>query len=133
MEIYNAANKDWVITEAINKLRKKGYKLKFRCEATCLYCFELRKRIMPEDFTVDGDYYFEDLLNPSAERMLYAISLSQGGKGVLIDTCDVDMDDINPEIMCKLKLHKIKRRKDDILNAGKKKAPARIINEALAF
>ena len=127
------ANKEWVITEVLDKLRRKEYKLNFRREATCLYCFQSQEWIRPEGFTVDKYYYFEDILNPDAERMLYAISLSQGGKGFLIDACNVYMDNISPDMMQKLKLNKIRSRKDDLTNVSKIKKTIRLINEALAF
>src|SRR5688572_16236470 len=117
--IDNTANKDWLITEALNKLKKKEYKLKFRREATCLYCFQLHEWIQPEDFTMDKYYYFEDILNPDAERVLYAISVLQGGKGFLIDTCSVYVDNISPEMIQKLKWNKIRNRKDDLTNISK--------------
>lgn len=127
------ANKDWVITESLNKLKKKEYTLKFRREATCLYCFQLQEWIKPEDFTVDKYYYFEDILNPDEERMLYAISLARGGKGFLIDTCNVYVDNISTEMMKKLKLNKTRSHKGELINVGKMKNPIKIINEALAF
>jgi hypothetical protein len=133
MAVDNSANKEWVITEVLNKLKREEYKLNFRREATCLYCFQLKEWIKPEYFTVDKYYYFEDILNPYAERMLYAISLSLGGKGFLIDTCSVYMDNISPEMMQKLQWNKIKRRKDDLTNAGKMKNLIKTINEALIF
>src|SRR5688572_13148645 len=91
-------NKDWIITETLSILQRKKYKLKLRREAACLYCFELQKLIMPKDFTVDESYYFEVTFNPDADRMLYAISLSQGLKGFLIDTCNVYTDNISQEM-----------------------------------
>ena len=97
--------KDWSITEVLNKLRKKRYTLKFAREASCIYCFQLREWISPEDFTVDNLYHFEDILNPDGERMLYAISLLQGGKGFMIDTCNVYADNISPEMMQKLEFN----------------------------
>ena len=110
----NTANNDWVITEVLNKLKREKYKLNFRREATCLYCFQWHQWIRPEDFAVDKYYYFEDILNPDAERMLYAISLSRRGKGFLIDACNVYVDNISPEMMQKLKLNKIRSRKVDL-------------------
>ena len=110
MVIDITADLDVLITEALNKLKRKGYKLKFTREASCIYCFEWQQWIMPANFTVDGCYYFEEMVNPDAERLLYAISLSQGGKGFLIDTCNVYMDNISPEMMQKLKLNKIIKR-----------------------
>ena len=129
----NTANKNWIINEVLNKLKRKGYNLKFRKEATCLYCFQSYEWIMPEDFTLDKYYYFEDILNPDAERVLYAISLSQGGKGFLIDTCNVYMDNTSPEMMQKLKLDKTRSRKNDLANVTKMNRPVKLINEALAF
>lgn len=133
LRIDTIANKDWVIAEVLNKLKREEYKLNLRREATCLYCFQLHEWINPEDFAVDKYYYFEDLLNPDAERILYAISLSQGGKGFLIETCNVYMDNISPEMMQKLKLNKLRNRKNDLINAAKMKKQDKLINEALAF
>ena len=105
--IDNAGNKDWDITEVLKELNRKGYKMELRREATCIYCFEWQQWIMPANFTVDESYYLEEMVSPDAERMLYAISLSQGKKGFLIDTCNVYVDNINQEMMEKLKLNKI--------------------------
>ncbi len=127
------SNKDWIIIETLNKLKRKEYILKFRREATCLYCFQLNAWIQPEAFTVDKYYYFEDILHPDAERMLYAISLSRGGKGFLIDTCNVYTDNMSPEMIQKLKLNKTRRRTIDLINVSKTKKPGLLINEALTF
>lgn len=129
----NTTGKNWIITEALGKLKRKKYKLKFRREATCLYCFQLHEWIAPQDFTVDQYYYFEDILNPDADRILYAISLSNGLKGFLVDTCNVYTDNISPEMEQKLKWNKVRSRKDDLVNAGIMKKPDKLMNEALAF
>ena len=133
MTIDLIANTDWVITEVLNKLKSKEYKLNFRREATCLYCFQLHEWVNPEGFTVDQYYYFEDILNPDAECMLYAISLLQGGKGFLIDTCNVYMDNISTEMILKLQLNKAKSRKDGLNNVSEMKKPIKVTNEALTF
>ncbi len=131
--IDSTANKEWVITDVLNKLKRKEYKLNFRREALCLYCFQLNEWINPEDFMVDKYYYFEDILNPDAERVLYAISLLQGGKGFLIDTCNVYADNISPDMMKKLKWNRTRIRKADLTNVSKMKEPVKLINEALTF
>jgi hypothetical protein len=122
-----------VVIEILNELKRKGYKLEFRREAACIYCFEWQQWIMPANFTVDDYYYFEDILNPDAERMLYAISLSQGSKGFLIDACNAYMDNISPEMMQKLKLNKIRSHKEELTKANKMKKPVSLIIEALTF
>lgn len=133
MAIANTVTKESVIIEVLNKLKSREYKLNFRRETTCLYCFQSNEWIMPEDFTVDKYYYFEDILNPDAERMLYAISVTQGRKGFLIDACSVYADNISQEMMEKLKWNNTRSRKISLSNAGEIKEPIKLINEALAF
>jgi hypothetical protein len=87
----------------LTELERKEYKLEIRRDAVSLYCFELQQLIMTANFTVDESYYFSEIESPDADRMLYAISLLNGIKGFLIDTCNVYMDNISPEMMEKLK------------------------------
>jgi hypothetical protein len=56
-----------------------------------------------ENFNVDEPYYFEEIETSDADRILYAISFSQGVKGFLIGTCNVYMDNISWGMMEKLK------------------------------
>ena len=91
------------ISQKMAELKKGGYLLKFRREATCLYCIELNQWITPDSFTVDEYYHFEDSLNTDEDRMLYAISSIEGQKGLLVDTCFVYEDNISPEMMQRLK------------------------------
>jgi hypothetical protein len=90
------------ISQTLAGLKNQGYQLGFRREATCIYCFELQECITPEDFTVDESYYFEGVVNPDADRILYAISLSNGRRGFLIDPCNVYSDNISYEMEQKL-------------------------------
>lgn len=60
---------------------------------------------MPENFSVDESYYFEEKSNPDADRILYAITLSWGSRGFLIDACNVYSDNISPEMREKLKFN----------------------------
>lgn len=90
------------IDHTLAGLRNRGYQFRFRRESTCIYCLELQERVMPEDFTVDQSFYFEDMTSPDADRILYAISLSGGGKGFLVDVCTVYADNISHEMSEKL-------------------------------
>ncbi|HKO79570.1 MAG TPA: hypothetical protein VJU78_04205 [Chitinophagaceae bacterium] len=110
----NVANKNLSITNVLNELKRKEYKLKFIRVATSLYCNELRLWIMPENFNIDETYYFEETESPDSDRMLFAISLSKGVKGFLIDTCTAYMDNISPEMMQKLKLNDVISGNDSI-------------------
>lgn len=128
-----AIKNDRVITEVLARLKKRKYKLRFRREATCLFCFQMNEWIMPDDFTVDRYYYFEDILNPDAERMLYAISLRKGGRGFLIDACNVYTDNMSGEMMEKLQLNKTRKRRIDMSATGYAGKHDRTLNEALTF
>ncbi len=90
------------LTVALNSLKGKGYQLKFSREAECLYCFDWSQWITPANFKVDEFYFFVESANPDIDRILYAITLSQGGKGYLIDTSNVYADNISTEMVQKL-------------------------------
>jgi hypothetical protein len=118
MLIANVAYISMGITEVLNKVKRKNYSLKFRREATCLYCFELSEFIMPEDFTVDEYYYFQVISNPAEDRILYAISSSEGIKGFLVDTHRVYMDNVSPEMLHKLEFEELTANADDSVSPG---------------
>jgi hypothetical protein len=90
------------ISEKIADLQKRGYKIMFTREATCLYCIELNRWITTDSFTVDECYHFEDASNPDRDRLLYAISSTHGFKGFLIDASFVYKDNISKEMARKL-------------------------------
>jgi hypothetical protein len=90
------------ISETLAGLKKRGYQLKFRREATCIYSVELNHWITPDSFIVDEYYHFEDSSNIDRDRTLYAISSTQGLKGFLADTCFAYEDNISPEMLQKL-------------------------------
>ena len=91
------------VIATLAQLKRKDYQLKFKRGATGIFCFELNEWISPDNFTVDESFYFEEISNPDADRMLYSISLSQGVKGFLLDTCGVYADNISHAMMQKLK------------------------------
>lgn len=89
-------------------LKADGYTLSFRREATCIYCIELHQWIFPEEFNVDKFYFFKRIAQPDADRMLYAISSTQGVKGILVDTWSVYTDNISIEMIEKLNYNNMK-------------------------
>jgi hypothetical protein len=90
------------VSKTLTDIKERGYQLKFRREATCLFCMELNRRITPDSFMVDEYYHFEDNTNPDGDRTIYAISTIQGINGFLVDTCLVYEDNISPEMNEKL-------------------------------
>jgi hypothetical protein len=102
MQVYNVIDTSSALANVLNELKKNHYKLELRREATCLYCEELQEWIAPGEFNIDESYYFQETDTPDADRMLCAISLSRGGKGFLIDSCNVYTDNISDEMTQKL-------------------------------
>ncbi|MBV4355854.1 hypothetical protein [Pinibacter aurantiacus] len=121
------AHKDWGIGYVLNKLEKKEYTLKLRREATCLYCFELNNWILPEDFMVDEYYHFGEAADPDAERILYAISLSNGLRGFLIDSCNAYTDNISLQMVLKFRLNDLRNSAGDYSNMNNEE-PTKAIN-----
>lgn len=91
-----------MLQETLAQLRNHGYNLKFRREATCLYCLELALWIFPENFSVDEYHHLAGHTNPDGERTVFAISTIDGLKGLLVDTCFVYEDNISLEMNHKL-------------------------------
>lgn len=92
-----------LIIARITELKSRGYRLRFRREATCINCIEPGFILTPENFNVDEYYHFEDPSNTDTERVLYAVSSLKGLKGILVDACFVYEDNISPEMAEKLK------------------------------
>jgi hypothetical protein len=98
----NIAIRNQAIADVLSKLGERNYKFRFRRDAMSLYCVELQRLVRPDEFKVDEFIRFEVVFNPDADRILYAISLSMGEKGFLIDTCNVYTDNISMEMTRKL-------------------------------
>ncbi|MBL7699094.1 MAG: phosphoribosylpyrophosphate synthetase [Chitinophagaceae bacterium] len=90
-----------IITKTLNDLKERGYQLRFRREATCLYCFDLDWWVAPDSFMVDEYHRFEDII-PDGDRTIYAITTIDGAKGYLVDACFVYEDNISLEMLRKL-------------------------------
>lgn len=86
----------------IVSIRKRGYTVAFRREATFLTSDELQISIMPGNFKVDTSSYFQQPENADASRMLYAISSYSGIKGFLVEPCRVFDDTISIDLSQKL-------------------------------
>ncbi|HTE24978.1 hypothetical protein [Flavitalea sp.] len=97
------------VTKTLDDLKREGYQSKFRREPTGLCCIGLKVWITPEQFSVDNCYYYEDISNPDADRVLYAITTSLGIKGILVETCGAYMDNISEEMIEKLKFKKLRQ------------------------
>jgi hypothetical protein len=73
------------VLEAVNDLKKRGYKEDFDLQSNSVTCAALNLKWHPENFKVDEFYRFEGMSNPDDNSIVFAISSNDGIKGTLVD------------------------------------------------
>lgn len=91
------------VSEAVNKLKKRGYDLDFNLEENCLVCNE--KKFSIEDFEITEVYRFEGNTDPADEAVVYAIESKDGLKGVLVSGYGISAEGMSAEMAKKLAMH----------------------------
>ena len=94
------------LSEATNDLKTRGYNLDFNLKADCIECPSHNLQWHPEDFTIDEFYRFEGMSNPSDNSIVFAISSTDGVKGVLVDAYGVYAENLNDGMIKKLKIQR---------------------------
>lgn len=89
------------VTEAINKLREKGFTTDFNLEENCIVCHPYR--FGPDEFEIVDLYRYEGNSDPADEAVVYAIESTSGVKGILVTGYGVSNDDYTTEILQKLR------------------------------
>ena len=92
------------LSEAINDLKKRGYKNDFNLHPDWIECSALTLKLKPEEFHVDEVHRFEGMTNPDDSAVLYAISSAKGDKGLLVDAYGVYSDSLSPLMVAKLRI-----------------------------
>lgn len=73
------------ISAAVSDLDSRGYTNHFEEEEYCLYCRDLRLRLSADSFTVDESHHIELSGEADGACMVYAVSSSQGLKGIVFN------------------------------------------------
>jgi hypothetical protein len=73
------------LSEAVNDLKKRGYREDFNLQPHCLECTTHNVQWEPENFVVDEYHRFEGMSNPDDNSIVFAISSTDGVKGTLVD------------------------------------------------
>lgn len=73
------------LSEAINELRAQGYTEDFNLMEDCIECGRRKSKFKSIDFKVDKFFRFEGMTDPDDSSILFAISASDGSKGLLVD------------------------------------------------
>jgi hypothetical protein len=92
------------LSEAINDLRKRGYKEDFNLQPHFVECSTLSLTLHPEDFNVDEFYRFEGMSNTDDNSILFAISSKDGAKGVLVDAYGMYAENLSEPMIRKLSM-----------------------------
>ena len=92
------------VTEAVNGLRKRGFKLDFNLEENCIVCQS--DKFNPEDFEIVEVHRFEGDTDPSDEAIVYAIKSASGHSGILVNGYGISADVMSAEMAKKLHFSK---------------------------
>lgn len=90
------------LSQAVTHLEREGYTHDFNLHPEWIECPPLNKKFSPEEFHVDQVHRFEGQTNPDDSSILFAISSSDGVKGLLIDAYGPYSDSLSPLMIKKL-------------------------------
>ncbi len=90
------------LTKVMEELREKGYTYDFGPKKDCLEEKSTQTKLKSEEFNVDKFYRFEGESDPGDEMTLYAITASNGMKGVFVAAQGTYANEVSPELMAKL-------------------------------
>ena len=92
------------LVEALNSLKKEGYKYDFNLLDNGLHCKELSLSVDTSEFQVEEIHRFEGDSNPDDSSILYVLSTNNGVKGTLLDAYGTYSGEISPDLLAKLKI-----------------------------
>jgi hypothetical protein len=88
------------VSEAIARLREKGFSEDFNLEENCIVCHE--ERYPAADFDVVEVYRYEGDSDPADEATVYGITSTSGRRGILVTGFGASADPMTTEILQKL-------------------------------
>lgn len=97
-------NRYETLSQATEDLKKRGYTSDFNLKAEGIECMDDRKIYDPASFTVEEYHRFEGVSDPSDMSIIFAVSTTDGKKGVLIDAYGTYEDPLSATMLRKLKL-----------------------------
>ncbi|MFZ6011742.1 MAG: phosphoribosylpyrophosphate synthetase [Bacteroidota bacterium] len=90
------------LSEAIDVLKKEGYQEDFNLHPEYIECKSLNSQYAPSEFHVDGVYRFEGMTDPDDSSVLFAISSTDGKRGLLVDAYGAYAQILGPGMLGKL-------------------------------
>jgi hypothetical protein len=94
--------KDKTLSQKMNELKEQGYVNDFNLKDDKIASTNKEKSYSATEFNVDKVYRFEGMTNPADNSILYAITTSDGQKGLLVDGYGVTGGQISKALREKL-------------------------------
>src|SRR5437868_1520764 len=95
------------LSESLQVLVEQGYTENFTPKRDHLECCSGKYKFFPEDIRVDEMLRFENTSDPDDQSIIYAISsVSQGIKGIYVESYGIYQDDLSYEMLQRLKDHR---------------------------
>lgn len=94
------------LSQAMTHLKQRGYVNDFNLHPEWIECAPLSLKFEPQHFHVDEVHRFEGMTNPDDSSVLFAISSSDGVKGLLVDAYGMYADSLSPLMIEKLTIDK---------------------------
>jgi len=95
------------VTETVNGLKERGYKIDFNLAFDKLICSENKICLNVNEFKIVEVYRFEGDSNPSDEDVVYAVESEDGKiKGVITSAFGLYADPVSDEMIQKLSIVK---------------------------
>ncbi|MFD2570732.1 hypothetical protein ACFSUS_08825 [Spirosoma soli] len=92
------------LTEAMEDLRGRGYTHEFAPKKDFLEEKSTATKLKSEEFNVDEFHRFEGTSDPGDEMTLYAITASNGLKGVFVSAQGTYSNEVSSELMVKFNI-----------------------------
>lgn len=89
------------LTEAMEDLRSRGYTHEFGPKKDYLEETSTETKLKSEEFDVDEFHRFEGTSDPGDEMTLYAITATNGMKGVFVSAQGTYSNEVSAELMSK--------------------------------
>ena len=89
------------LTEAMEDLRARGYTHEFGPQRDHLVEQSTDTKLKSEEFEVNEFYRFEGTSDPGDEMTLYAITATNGMKGVFVSAQGTYANEVSPALMAK--------------------------------
>ena len=93
---------DKTLSQKMNELKTNGYTSDFNLDDDKITDKTIDSSYLPDQFNVDKVYRFEGMSNPADNSILYAITTSDGRKGLLVDGYGVSGGQISTQLQKKL-------------------------------